>query len=204
MAKEERNLYPLPVLSICPSSGSDPLDTELFIDKTIMEVMCPVEKPWEISHPRLSLLPTTDHLEQLDLEFTMRKKYDWFKNPFSTKPVFVEGNLSNVSATIPINISLNPTVTENLLIGADCSPKEIQVYMALFKEYRSISTWTYEEVPRTDYPAHLGAIFDRCRKYRTRLHPLKCNFCVIAGRLLGFIVSKHGVMVDPMKVEAIP
>ena len=134
----------------------------------------------------------------------MRKKYDWFRNPFSTKPVFVEGNLSNVSATIPINISSNPNVTENLLIGADCSPKEIQVYTALFKEYWSIFAWTYEELPRTDHPTHLGAIFDRCQKYKIRLNLLKCSFCVIVGRLLGFILSKHGIMVDPMKVEAIP
>lgn len=80
----------------------------------------------------------------------MRKKYDWFRNPFSTKPMFVEGNLSNISTTIPINISSNPNVTENILIGADCSPDEIHVYMALFKEYRSIFAWTYEEMPGID------------------------------------------------------
>ena len=118
--------------------------------------------------------------------------------------MFVEGSLSNISATIPINISSNPIVTENFLIGADCSPEEIQVNTALFKEYRSIFAWTYEEMPRTDHLAHLGAIFNQCQKYRTKLHPLKCSFCVIAGRLLGFIVSKHGIMVDPMMVEAIP
>ena len=56
---------------------------------------------------------------------------------------------------------------------------------------------------RVDHPTHLRAIFDRCRKYKTRLHPLKCSFCVITGKLLGFIISKHGIMVDPLKVEAI-
>ena len=189
---------------MCSSSGFDPLDTELFTDETIMEVMCPIEKPWEISHHRSSFTPTIDQLKRFDLALTTRKECDWFRNPFSTQPVFVEGNLSNISATIPINISSNSKVTENIMMGVDCSPEEIQVYMALFKEYWSISTWTYEEVPRTNHPAHLGAIFDRCRKYRTKLHPLKCNFCVIAGRLLGFIVSKHGIMVDPMMVGEIP
>ena len=150
LAKEERNIHPLPVLSICSSSGSDPLDTELFADETIMEVMCSVDKPWEVSHHRSSFLSITDHSEWFDLELTMRKKYDWLRNPFSTKPVFVEGNLSNISATIPINISSNPKVTENLLIGADCSPEEIQVYTTLFKEYQSIFTWTYEEMPGID------------------------------------------------------
>ena len=203
LVEEERNIYPLLVLSICSSSGSDPLDTELFIDETIMEVMCLVEKPWEISHHRSSFFPTADHLERLDLELTLREKCDWFSNPFLTKPVFVEGNLSNISATIPINILSNPKVTENLLIGADCSLKEIQVYTALFKEYRIIFTWTYDEMLGTDHPSHLRAIFDRCRKYKIRLNPLKCSFCVIVGRLLGFIISKHWIMVDPLKVEAI-
>ena len=145
LVEEERNIYPLPMLSICSSSGSDPLDTELFTDETIMEVMCPVEKPWAISH-RSSFLPTPDHSEMLDLELAMRKKCDWFRNPFLTKPVFVEGNLSNISTTILINISSNPKVTKNLLIGANCSPEEIQVYTTLFKEYQSIFAWTYEEM----------------------------------------------------------
>ena len=56
---------------------------------------------------------------------------------------------------------------------------------------------------RADHPTHLKAIFDRCRKYKIRLNPLKYNFCVVTGRLHGFIVSKHGIMVDPFKVEAI-
>ena len=119
LAEEEWNIYPLPMLSICSSSGFDPLDTKLFTDETLMEVMCPIEKPWEISHHRSLFIPTTDHLERLDLELTMRKECDWFINPFSTKPVFVEGNLSNISATISINISSNPKVTGNIMIGAN-------------------------------------------------------------------------------------
>jgi hypothetical protein len=58
LAEEERNIYPLPVLSMCSSSGSDPLDTKLFTDEIIMEVMCPIEKPWEISHHRSSFIST--------------------------------------------------------------------------------------------------------------------------------------------------
>lgn len=57
---------------------------------------------------------------------------------------------------------------------------------------------------RIDHPSHLRAIFNQCRKYKIRLNPLKCNFCVVTSRLLGFILSKHGIMVDPFKVEVIP
>ena len=54
-----------------------------------------------------------------------------------------------------------------------------------------------------DHPKHLREIFLRCRYYRIRLNPHKCVFCVESGRLLGFIVSKEGIRLDPLKVEAI-
>ena len=36
-----------------------------------------------------------------------------------------------------------------------------------------------------------------------RLNPDKCVFCVEASRILGFIVSKDGIRIDPLKIEAI-
>jgi hypothetical protein len=56
---------------------------------------------------------------------------------------------------------------------------------------------------RVDHLTHLRLVFERCRYYRIRLNPHKCIFCIRSGHLLGFIVSEHGIMVDPMKVEAI-
>jgi hypothetical protein len=53
---------------------------------------------------------------------------------------------------------------------------------------------------RTD---HLWAIFLRCRFYRIRLNPHKCIFTVKSGRLLGFIISKDGIRVDPLNIKAI-
>jgi hypothetical protein len=54
-----------------------------------------------------------------------------------------------------------------------------------------------------DHPTHSRAIFLCCCYYRIRLNPHKCVFCVESERLLGFIVSIHGIRVDPLKVEAI-
>lgn len=54
-----------------------------------------------------------------------------------------------------------------------------------------------------DHLVHLRAIFMRCRHYRIRLNPHKCLFCIETGRLLGFVVSKDVIRVDPSKVEAI-
>ena len=50
---------------------------------------------------------------------------------------------------------------------------------------------------------NLRKVFLRCRKYKIFLNPLKCVFCVPAGRLLGFIVSHKGITVDPLKFQAI-
>ena len=49
----------------------------------------------------------------------------------------------------------------------------------------------------------LRTIFLRCRKYNIHLNPLKCVFCVPAGHLLGFIMSKDEITLNPLKVQAI-
>ena len=54
-----------------------------------------------------------------------------------------------------------------------------------------------------DHPAHLRQVFERCSFYKIRLNPNKCVFAVTSGQLLGFIVSREGIRVDPFKVEAI-
>ena len=46
-------------------------------------------------------------------------------------------------------------------------------------------------------------MFLRCHHFNIRLNPHKCVFCVEAGRILGFIVSKDGIRIDPLKIEAI-
>lgn len=49
----------------------------------------------------------------------------------------------------------------------------------------------------------LRKILDRARKYNLRLNPQKCFFGVTKGKVLGFIVSRRGIEVDPNKVKAI-
>ena len=56
---------------------------------------------------------------------------------------------------------------------------------------------------RMRHSYHLRLVFERCRHYLVRLNPHKCIFYVKSGRLLGFIISKEGIRVDPLKVEAI-
>jgi hypothetical protein len=56
---------------------------------------------------------------------------------------------------------------------------------------------------RSDHPAHLRFIFERCRYYHILLNINNYSFCVTSGRLLRFIVSTKGIMVNLLKVEAI-
>lgn len=52
---------------------------------------------------------------------------------------------------------------------------------------------------RAYHTNHLQAIFHRYRKYSIHLNPNKCIFHVMSRRLLGFIVSKFDIMVDPLR-----
>jgi hypothetical protein len=85
-----------------------------------------------------------------------------------------EGNLSNISPTIPIDISVKPGIVENVHIGAPCSPKEIFTYTSLFKEFHDIFAWSYEEMLGID-PAiifHEIKTYPGAKPVQQHLHPV--------------------------------
>ena len=49
----------------------------------------------------------------------------------------------------------------------------------------------------------LEPIFERCRKYKLRMNPMKCAFGVFTGKFLGFLVHHRGINVDPAKATTI-
>ena len=49
----------------------------------------------------------------------------------------------------------------------------------------------------------LKEIFSNLRANHIKLNPEKCVFRVPTGKLLGFIVSKRGIRVNPEKISAI-
>ena len=69
-----------------------------------------------------------------------------YQCPFQTHNVLSEGNMTNISKTIPINISIDKGIIENINIGANWSLEEITQYTALFKEFCDVLTWSYEEI----------------------------------------------------------
>ena len=64
--------------------------------------------------------------------------------------MFSKGNLSNITKTISIDISVKHGVVEYIQMGTDFSPEEIQLYTTLFKELCDVFAWSYEEMPGID------------------------------------------------------
>ena len=56
---------------------------------------------------------------------------------------------------------------------------------------------------KDDLVVNLRRLFERLRKFQLKLNPAKCTFEAIFGKLLGFVVSKRGIEIDPDKVRAI-
>jgi hypothetical protein len=54
-----------------------------------------------------------------------------------------------------------------------------------------------------EHLVHLRQTFDKCRKFGLSLNPKQSHFSMQEGKLLGHIVSKDGIKVDPKRIEAI-
>ncbi|KAH9307129.1 hypothetical protein KI387_043801 [Taxus chinensis] len=54
-----------------------------------------------------------------------------------------------------------------------------------------------------DHLFHLRQVFQRCRRFGVSLNPKKCVFLAHKGKLLGHIVYREGLTIDPERVEAI-
>jgi len=73
-------------------------------------------------------------------------KADWFKNPILAPNSFEEGNMSNISPTIKVNISSKPGKVKEISLGEACFVEEITAYTSLFQEYRYVFAWDYSKM----------------------------------------------------------
>ena len=73
---------------------------------------------------------------------------------------------------MPINISRNLGTIENVYIGVDCSQDEIREYIELFKEFRDVFAWYYDEMPGIDHRIveHDIKTYPNAKPVRQRLH----------------------------------
>jgi hypothetical protein len=63
---------------------------------------------------------------------------------------------------------------ENVFVRTDCSPEEIQIYKDLFKEFRDVFSWSYEEMPCIDpkIVEHEITTYPDAKPVRQKLHPV--------------------------------
>ncbi|XP_070043118.1 uncharacterized protein [Nicotiana tomentosiformis] len=73
--------------------------------------------------------------------------------------------------------------------------------------YREIEVYVDDVIIKSrtqeDHLRDLGKFFERMRKYDLKLNPAKCTSAVPFGKLLGFIVSRSGIELDPTKIKFI-
>ena len=50
---------------------------------------------------------------------------------------------------------------------------------------------------------HLKQVFLKCGRFGISLNPKKSNFAMQEGKLLGHVISKEGIKIDPSKVATI-
>ena len=136
----------LPAWAVQSSHAHDYLDTVFPSDEVIIEAMSGVEPPWEELHHRSYFLPELDRLEHEDFRAVLSQRVGSPMVPLSSPGQMADGNMANISSTIPINISRNPGTIENVYIGAECSHAEILEYTELFKEFHDIFAWSYDEM----------------------------------------------------------
>ena len=155
-------------------SSSDHFLENFPSDESILEVMSLSERPWEDLHHRASFLPDLTTVEKDIQSIISTDIVPHPQTPILVKDVFSEGNLANISVTMSIDISVKPGIVENIQLGKSCSLAEIEAYTALFKEFRDVFAWSYEEMPGIDpsIVVHEIKTYDDAKPVRQRLRPL--------------------------------
>jgi hypothetical protein len=144
------------------------------LDEAILKAMNGLDKPWEDLYHKSYFLPKLHRIEAGEFTITMTGDQLCPINLLATQDIYAEGNMVTIAETMPINISRTPSVVENVFVGADCSPEEIQIYMDLFKEFRDVFAWSYEEMPgiNPNIVEHEIIMYPNAKPVRQKLHPV--------------------------------
>jgi len=76
--------------------------------------------------------------------------------------------------------------------------KEIHDFLVVYQD--DITIFSKSDNEHLD---HLRRVFTKCRKFGISLNPKKKLFGLEEGKLLGHIISKDGIRIDPARIEAI-
>ena len=72
------------------------------------------------------------------------------------------------------------------------------VFLVVYLDYLMVFSDSDDE-----HLHHLRIFFQNCRKFEISLNPKKSLFSMDEGKLLGHIISKDGICIDPSRVEEI-
>eukprot|EP00253_Pinus_taeda_P001901 PITA_01901 len=75
---------------------------------------------------------------------------------------------------------------------------EKDVFLAVYLDDLTVFSNSDEE-----HLYHLKVVFQKCRKYGISLNPKKSLFAMDEGKILGHIISRDEIRIDPARVEAI-
>ena len=120
--KKEEDLFSLPSWEVVSSRSHDFLDDVFPLDEETLKAMNGPEQPWEKSHHRSYFLLELEQLEHDDFRMTLGDNVGYPMVPLGAHGVYAEGNMANLSPTIPINIFRIPSKIKNVYISVYCSP----------------------------------------------------------------------------------
>jgi hypothetical protein len=63
-----------------------------------------------------------------------------------------------------------------------------------------INMYSYSDIQHLQ---HLKYVFEKCRRFGISLNPKNSNFSLQEGKLLGHIISRYGIKIDPNRVASI-
>jgi hypothetical protein len=71
-------------------------------------------------------------------------------------------------------------------------------FVVIYLDDLTVFSKTHEE-----HLIHLKQTFEKCRRFGLSLNPTKSHFAMWEGNLLGHIISRDGIRIDPKRIEAI-
>jgi hypothetical protein len=75
---------------------------------------------------------------------------------------------------------------------------ELGRFIVIYLDSITVFSKTYEE-----HLLHLRKVFEKCRKFRISPNTKKTLFGLEEGKLLGHIIYKYGIKIDPSKIKSI-
>ncbi|XP_070003047.1 uncharacterized protein [Nicotiana sylvestris] len=149
-----------------------------------------------------------------EVEYDDEIKYDEeaaFEEISKELKQFEEKPKPNLSGTEAINLGDQDDVREKK-ISVHLDPQVKEAIIKTLFEYKDVFAWSYDDMPglstdlskkQSDHVKDLRKFFQRLHGYNLKLNPAKCAFGVPSGKLLGFVVSRCGIELDPSKIKSI-